>query len=193
MIRVVLTGGPGAGKSSVSRRLADSSAGRIAFLPEAASAVYEQLATRWDLLDPPHRRDMQRRIYRLQIDRESAPLPDGTAPKILLHDRGTIDGAAYWPDGPDAYWTDLGTTHQSELARYDAVIWLETGAILGIYDGGASNPARFEKPAEAVHIGQLVGQLWSVHPHFFRVSAYPTLDQKIAQVETILASLHHKK
>ena len=193
MIRVVLTGGPGAGKSSVSRRLAESSAGRIAFIPEAASTVYEQFATRWDLLDPSQRRDMQRRIYRLQLDREAAPLPEGKSPTILLHDRGTVDGAAYWPDGPDDYWKDLATTYQAELDRYDAVLWLETAAILGIYEGGVTNPVRFETASQAVHIGHLVGQLWSVHPHFFRVSAYPTLDQKIEEVQTILATLNKKK
>jgi len=193
MIRVVLTGGPGAGKSTVSRRLAQESAGRIAFIPEAASTVYEQFNTRWDLVDLPKRRDIQRRIYHLQLERESAPIIDGPVPKILLHDRGTIDGAAYWPDGPDDYWKDLGTTHQAELARYDAVIWLETGAILGIYDGGASNPVRFENATEAVHTGQLVGHLWSAHPKFFRVSAYPILDEKIEVVQSILATLHHKK
>ena len=195
MIRVVLTGGPGAGKTVISRRVAETSGGHIGCVPEAATAVYEQCNTRWDLVDLARRREIQRRIYHLQLERESAPITHSPIPRILLHDRGTIDGAAYWPDGPDDYWNDLGTTHAAELARYDAVIWLETAAILGIYDGGSSNPVRFENSAEAVHNGQRVGQLWSAHPHFFRVSAYPTLDEKIEQVQTILASLQdpHKK
>jgi predicted ATPase len=189
MIRVVLTGGPGAGKSTVTKRLAERAPGRIAVVPEAASTVYQQHNTRWDLLDIKQRRDIQRRIYRLQLQRESAPLSDGSTPKFLVLDRGTIDGAAYWPEGPEEYWKDLKTSHAAELARYDAVIWLETGAILGIYDGGSSNPVRFETSTQAVENGLYLAELWSGHPKFFRVSAYPTIDEKIEQVRSVLESL----
>src|SRR3712207_2922358 len=97
--RVVLTGGPGAGKTVVSAAIARADPSRFALVPEAATQVYDALRTRWDLLDLEGRRDVQRRIYRLQREQEER-LARNFPGKVLLLDRGTIDGAAYWPEGP---------------------------------------------------------------------------------------------
>jgi len=183
--RIVLTGGPGAGKTVVSAEIIRRHADRFVLVPEAATQVYFALQTRWDRLDLEGRRDVQRRIYRHQReqeDRAAAAHPD----KILLLDRGTIDGAAYWPEGPEAYWHDLGTTHMTELARYDAVVWMQTSAALGIYDGDASNTCRFEDPAAAIESGHLLTRLWGGHPNLTTVPAFPHLNDKIAEVERLL-------
>ena len=180
-MRIVLTGGPGAGKTVISRAIAQRRPQRLVLVPEAATQVYDALRTRWDLLDIEARRDVQRRIYRLQVEQEArfaSEHPD----RILLLDRGTIDGAAYWPEGSDDYWRDLGTTPQSELARYDRVIWLETCAVLGAYDGSSSNFCRFEDAAAAIRSGELLKQLWSGHPRLQQVNAYGAIEDKIAAV-----------
>lgn len=91
--RVVLTGGPGAGKTVISRRLAAEHPDRFVLVPEAATQVYDSLGTRWDRLGLEGRRDVQRRIYRLQIEQEDL-LAAQHPGKTLLLDRGTIDGAA---------------------------------------------------------------------------------------------------
>ena len=186
--RIVLTGGPGAGKTVVSRLLAERYPGRFVVVAEAATQVYHALQTRWDRLDPAGREDVQRRIYHLQVEQESAATaahPD----RVLLLDRGTVDGAAYWPAGPDAYWADLGTSAAAELARYDAVLWLETAAALGIYDGEASNAVRFEAADAAVASGRALARLWAGHRRFSRVDAYPTFDAKVAAVDRALTTL----
>ena len=125
MHRIVLTGGPGSGKTVISRQLVDARGDRFVLVPEAATQVYTALQTRWDQLDLLGRREVQRRIYRLQREQEDR-LAQAHPDKILLLDRGTIDGAAYWPEGPEEYWRDLGTRHDQELARYDTVIWMES-------------------------------------------------------------------
>lgn len=188
MKRIVLTGGPGAGKTVIARAIARRYPDRIAVVPEAATQVYDALQTRWDRLDIEGRRDVQRRIYRLQIEQErrlAAEYPH----QLLLLDRGTTDGAAYWPDGAEAYWKDLGTDHQSELARYDTVIWMESCAALGMYDGDASNFCRFEDASAAIESGKLLLNLWKDHPHLRHVGAFPNLDNKIAAVCEILESV----
>ena len=106
-------------------------------------------------------------------------------PEELL-DRGTIDGAAYWPDGADAYWIDLQTRHEIELSRYATVLWLETAAALGIYDGAASNAVRFEDAAGAVASGRQLLDLWGAHSDLHHVGAFVNLDDKIAAVIEIL-------
>lgn len=184
-MRIVLTGGPGAGKTVVTAALAEQFPVQFVLVPEAATQVYGDLRTRWDLLDLLGRREVQRRIYRLQREQEqrfARAHPD----KILLLDRGTIDGAAYWPDGADDYWRDLGTDHVTELSRYDMVVWLETAATLGIYDGSASNACRFEDPAGAVASGKRLLELWGSHPHLKHVGAFADFADKLAAVREVL-------
>ena len=186
--RIVLTGGPGAGKSVVAAAVASAEPDRFALVPEAATQVYAILRTHWTALDDLGRRDVQRRIYRLQRaqeDRLAAENPE----KVLLLDRGTVDGAAYWPDGPAAYWADLGTSAEAELARYDAVLLLESAAALGLYDGPASNAVRFEDAAGALASGRLLASLWSAHPRVIPIAATPDLPDKIAAVEAALDDL----
>jgi len=186
--KIVLTGGPGAGKSVITRAICDAFPDRYVRVPEAATATYARLNTRWDWLDTDGQRRVQRLIYHQQIEQEAEFARLHPSDTLLL-DRGTLDGAAYWPDGADAYWHDLGTTSLRELARYDAVIWLETAAALGIYDGSASNAVRFEDAPGAVASGQALLQLWVQHPKLYRVSAYTELSDKIAGVQHALRKL----
>ena len=183
--KIVITGGPGAGKTVITQTLLDRFPDRFVLVPEAATAVYSNLGTRWDKLDLDGRRDVQRRIYRHQIAQEDR-LAQENLRKTLLLDRGTIDGAAYWPDGPAAYWIDLNTTLANEMDRYATVLWLETAAALGIYDGDASNAVRFEDAAGAVASGRQLLDLWGGHPDLHHVGAFVNLEDKITAVVEIL-------
>ena len=186
--RIALTGGPGAGKTLVCAWLASERPDLFVHVPEAATQVYALLGTRWDKLDLEGRREAQRRIYALQLRQEQS-FASGNPCKVLLLDRGTVDGAAYWPEGPDAYWRDLGTSHAAELRRYDAVVWLQSCAAIGAYDGDSSNPCRFEDPATAMDTDARLGRLWETHPQFHRVPACPTLQQKIDRVTQLLRAI----
>jgi predicted ATPase len=188
MRRIVLTGGPGAGKTVIASHLAAKYANTFVLVPEAATQVHRRLGTHWSRLDPPARRDVQRQIHQLQLEQEQA-FSAANPHRSLLFDRGTVDGAAYWPDGPDDYWQQLGTTPAAEYARYDAAIWLQTSAAIGAYDGGTSNPVRHENPDAAIAIGQKLHSLWSAHPRFHQVEAFPSIRQKIAAVETIIQTI----
>jgi predicted ATPase len=183
--KIVLTGAPGSGKSTICAALADRHPGRFCAVPEAATQYYRALGKRWDQLDLDRRRDAQRGIFKLQVAQEerfAALHPDRT----LLLDRGTIDGAAYWPDGPLDYWRDLGTSEAQQLGRYATVIVLETAAAIGIYDGRASNEIRFEGAKEAIENAKVLAALWAAHPRTHLVPATPKLETKIAAVEEIV-------
>ena len=186
--RIVLTGGPGAGKTVISHQMIARHPDRFVLVPEAATQVYDALQTRWDKLDIEGRRDVQRKIYQLQIDQEQRTLASNPG-KTLLLDRGTIDGAAYWPEGVEDYWRDVNSSLAAELKRYDAVIWMQTSAVLGLYDGDSSNSCRFEDPQAAIASGQLLASLWSQHRRIHHVEAYANLDEKIAAVEKALLGI----
>jgi hypothetical protein len=87
---------------------------------------------------------------------------------VVLCDRGTVDGAAYWP-GPESFWSAVGTTHQAELARYAAVVHLRTPTAENGYT--TTNPLRIESPAEAVAIDERIAKVWNGHPRRFQVEA----------------------
>ncbi len=182
MKRIVLTGGPGAGKTVISSRLAEIHPASFVRVPEAATQVYDAVKTRWDRLDVEGRRDVQRRIYRLQVQQEECIAREHPH-QVLLLDRGTIDGAAYWLEGPDEYWRDLGSSLDVELGRYDAVIWMESAAALGLYDGDESNFCRFEDAEAAIASGRVLLKLWGGHPNLKHIGAFTNLDDKIAAVE----------
>jgi predicted ATPase len=190
MSRIVLTGGPGSGKTVISTRIAQLYPDRFILVPEAATQVYDALQTRWDKLDLEGRRDVQRKIYRLQVDQEDRTAQSSPG-KILLLDRGTIDGAAYWPEGPDDYWRDIGSNLEAELKRYDAVIWMESAAALGhqFYDGDSSNFCRFEDAQSAIESGKLLLKLWGGHPNLKHVGAFAEIQEKIDAVSEQLESL----
>jgi predicted ATPase len=192
MSRIVLTGGPGSGKTVISARIAQLHPDRFVLVPEAATQVYDALQTRWDKLDVAGRRDVQRKIYQLQVNQEDRTAQSNPG-KILLLDRGTIDGAAYWPEGPEDYWRDVGSTLESELIRYDGVIWLETSAALGLYDGDASNFCRFEDAQSAIDSGKLLLNLWGGHPNLRHVGAFAEIEEKILAVQEILQANLEKR
>jgi predicted ATPase len=187
--RIVLTGGPGAGKTVISDRIAAMMPDRFVKVREAATQVYDHLQTRWDRLDIEGRRDVQRKIYHLQR-RQEEEIAQRHPDKVLLLDRGTIDGSAYWPEGPEDYWRDLRTTSAAELARYDAVVWLQTAAAIpGLYDGDGSNPCRFERADAAIASGNLLRALWGGHPRIRFVDSHPRLEEKVAAVVAVIDHL----
>jgi predicted ATPase len=186
-VRIVLTGGPGAGKTTVAQALVAAKPNHFALVPEAATQVYQQLQTNWSRLDLAGRRDLQHRIYRLQLEQESR-IAAANPGKTLLLDRGTVDGAAYWPDGPGTFWKAMETTWADELSRYDAVIWMQTIAARGLYET-RTNPVRHENPQAAIEIGRKLEALWQRHARFHRVETYAAMRQKVAAVAELVEAL----
>lgn len=183
--KVVLTGAPGSGKSTIARELTRRYPEAFVVVPEAATQYYTALGFRWDQLTIEQQREAQRGIYHLQCEQEQR-LASLHPEKTLIMDRGTIDGAAYWPDGPAAYWQDLRTTEHHELSRYAMVIVLESSAAIGLYDGDKSNQVRFEDAQAALENAKLLTRLWAAHPNTHLVAAYHDLEQKVAAVESLV-------
>ncbi|MEM8874805.1 MAG: ATP-binding protein [Planctomycetota bacterium] len=181
-MKIVLTGAPGSGKTTIGARIA-ATRPTLTHIAEAATHVYTERGQRWDRVDVETRRDIQREIYRHQVAAEAAV--DGP----VLLDRGTVDGAAYWPDGPAAYWDDLGTTHEAELARYDAVLLLEPSVVVGVYDGASSNAVRFEDEEGALANATFLAELWRPHANLLEIKATESFDEKVAAVNAVLDRL----
>jgi predicted ATPase len=182
--RIVLTGGPGAGKTAVLELVRRYFCKHIDVLPEAASVLFGGGFRRGTTL--AGKAAAQRAIFHVQRELEAVADAEANA-AIILCDRGTPDGLAYWP-GPVDYWVELGTTRERELARYDAVIHLRTPPSNGGYNH--LNPVRIETAAEAAAIDKRIEEAWDGHPRRFMVENTPDfLDKAQAALAILRAEL----
>jgi predicted ATPase len=156
--RIVLTGGPGAGKTALLELIRQSFCTHVKVLPEAAGIVFGGGFPRED--DVTCRRAAQRAIFHVQHELE---VTGGShQPAIVLCDRGTLDGLAYWPGPAEDLWASVGTTRDAELARYDAVIHLRTPTSELGYNH--QNPLRTESATRAAEIDAQIVHAWHGHP-----------------------------
>jgi predicted ATPase len=178
--RVVLTGGPGAGKTALLELIKQSFCSHVKILPEAASVVFGGGFPRDD--DSACRRAAQRAIYYVQ--RELEITGDSHNPAIVLCDRGTVDGLAYWPGPADDFLSSVGTTAEDEFRRYDAVIHLRTPALEQGYNH--QNPLRTESATRAAEIDARVAQAWERHPRRYIVESSSEFLDKAGRALDIL-------
>jgi predicted ATPase len=183
--RIVLTGGPGGGKTTAADLFRRELGPRVVVVPEAATILFGGGFPRFDDIDA--RRSAQTAIFHVQKnleDTQSAAFPD----RILLCDRGTVDGAAYWPGAPEEFFHAMGTSLEVELQRYDAVVFFETAAVGGIsIEGG--NPVRVEGLGAAAELDQRLRGIWARHPRFYLVPHSHSFLQKINSGLAILQSI----
>lgn len=173
--KIVLTGGPGAGKTTAADLLTRELDGGIVLVPEAATMLFAGGFPR--LTQPNCIRATQRAIFHVQRNLELVMQAD-TSATVLLCDRGTIDSAIYWPEGSDDFFNQVGTTYENELSQYHAVIFFETAAVgdLGIT---SNNRFRVESQEQAKVLDQQLYNIWKKHPRFFHIRHQDSFMQKI--------------
>jgi predicted ATPase len=184
-LRIVLTGGPGGGKTTAIDLFRRELGERVVVVPESATIMFTGGFPRVD--DSDARKAAQSAIFHVQRnleDVQSALHPS----RLLLCDRGTVDGAAYWPGTPGEFFDAMGTSHEAELERYDAVVFFQSAAAGGhSIEGG--NPARIESNEEARALDDVLRTLWAVHPRFFMVPHRASFMEKIGMGFAILQSI----
>jgi predicted ATPase len=178
---VVLTGGPGAGKSAVLEIVRRTLCRHVAVLPEAATVLFGGGFPRRP--SNAGRRHAQRAIFQVQREMELL-YEEECSVAVVLCDRGTLDGAAYWPGGPGELARDVGIELRTELARYAAVIHLRTPAATQGYD--RSNVVRVESASEAKAIDGRIEAAWTGHPRRFFVESADDFLSKVARAVALI-------
>jgi predicted ATPase len=173
--RIVLSGGPGGGKTTAADLFRREMGERVIVVPESATLLFSGGFPRSTV--PEAVIAIQQAIFQLQQkleDLQSILYPD----RILLCDRGTVDGAAYFPGTPTKFFASLGTSLEEQLARYDGVIFFESASVGGMsIEGG--NPVRNESMERAAELDGKLRELWQHHPKFVLVQHDSSFFKKI--------------
>ena len=184
--RIVLTGGPCAGKTTALVRIIEhfSNLGFKVFTVPEVPTMYSQGG--WSYLTPNH--DLyyegELAILRTQLALENSFMrlaETCTKPTFVVCDRGTMDISAYIDK---AMWEELcekcGTNSNELRKRYDAVLHLVSAA-----DGAeqyyttATNSTRYEQANEeglriARDLDKKVNKAWTGHPHLRVINNHRT-------------------
>lgn len=183
--RIVLTGGPGGGKTTAADFLRRELGEKVVVVPEAATLLYGGGFPRSNDIEVT--RAGQRAIYHVQRSLEDAfhaHYPE----RILLCDRGTVDAAAYWPNHTETFFDHIGTSLAEEYARYDAVVFFETAAAGGI-SVESPNKVRIENMQEALKLDRILHSAWKNHSNFSYIPHTKSFLAKISSALEITQNL----
>ena len=180
MPKIVITGGPCAGKTTLMGLLAAAFVGRgreVVLVNECATELLAQGIT------PDSCGSVlgfQRHVFDLQLEKEDR-LAGMSPDAVVLLDRGLMDNAGYLPDDElDMLLSERGMTRADAYARYDAVVHLVTAAIgAEKFFSHETNEHRLEGVEEAVRVDEALRAGWSGHPNLQVVNNEGTFEDKL--------------
>lgn len=180
---VVLTGGPGAGKTAVLELVEKVLCEHVAVLPEAASILFG--GGFWRLDSPSGRMAAQRAIYHVQEEIQQLVL-DEKKWSMALCDRGTLDGLAYWPGKDSDFFAAFNTNLEKEFQKYKAVIHLRSPTLEKGYN--YENPVRVESAELAAKIDEKIHEIWKTHPNYRVIESTSDFIEKVHQAAKLIQS-----
>ncbi len=186
--RLVITGGPGGGKTSVKVFLQMELPKRNwtpIFVPEAATLIIGG-GLRPAELNSEQYLEFQDLIFKTQLKFEDDTFRRAAEIKmagktVMICDRGLMDNKAYMP--PEAFADLLAKNRMTEVdardRRYDGVLHLVTAA-----DGQPefyttkNNPTRTEDVEQAIAVDHRTREAWVGHPHLRVIQSAASFEQK---------------
>jgi predicted ATPase len=180
--RILFTGGPSAGKTSIIEIIQRRYPKIFVSVPEAATILYSGGFPR--IKDDRATKHIQRAIYFTIIELEDMYL-ELYPEKIQLCDRGTLDGIAYWPLGenPLDFVKSVGTTVEKELKRYDILIHLTTPKNKELYQ---LTKERTENHKLALELDKKTIKAWEGHPKRFIIDDEKDFLVKVEKVVSLI-------
>jgi thymidylate kinase len=192
MKKIVLTGGPCAGKSTVIEFVKEVFGKRVVIVPEAATVLLSSgfpvpgRDIEWSL---EWQYQFQNTIVTLQRSLEVThrQIAQDSDARALICDRGLLDGAAYTPGGVTEFCQLYGVDRQLAEDEYDLVIHLESLAVNKpeLY-GKAGNENRFENAAEARELDEKTKNAWCGHRNQIVLGGRKELSDIKAEVTNLI-------
>ena len=188
--KIVLTGGPSAGKSSSLEFIHK-------YYSELGYKVYIVSETATDLMNSgiiPNQNNLsvvefQEIIFKYQLFKENLVLNivnnNNFLNNIIIFDRGVVDNKAFINDEEfEMILKKYNYIENELLSRYDLVIHLETGAQSNYYRTD-NNSCRRESVDLAIKLDNLIYKAWYNHNNLVKIKCYDNFYDK--QNEIIIA------
>lgn len=186
MKRIVLSGGPCAGKSTAMSYISDRlrSLGQKVFIVPEAATLMIMGGLDFANLKPNDYFFAQQRIMEMQLALEDNFLALSDLydePKVILYDRGIMDVSAFMnPADWQALLDDCGWNLSSRDSRYDAVIHMVSAAVgAEAFYTTQNNPARRETVEQAAAVERMTQAVWLGHPHLRVIDNSTDFETKI--------------
>ena len=185
--KIVLTGGPCAGKTTAFAQIQEAFEKKYAVLFVAETAT-ELINSGFAPATCQSETEFQRNLLRLQIEKEKVYEQAARAMNkenvLIVYDRGVLDNKAYMDEADFAAMVDsLGTTEKELRDNYDAVFHLVTTAKGAVeFYTTANNTARTEKPEKAAALDDNLIAAWSDHPHHHVIDNSTDFDEKMTRL-----------
>lgn len=192
--RIVFTGGPLGGKSTIMSYLEGVYKDKAGFMTEVASMLLTNgypkpgsdvsYSEAW--LDY-----INETIIPTQIAMENGHLHAAVEnhKNTVFFDRGLLDPAAYLPNGYDTMVERYGIDIDMVKSRYSMVIHLQSLACHSTEEYErlcGTNPARYDTAAMAIERDRVLMQAWKNHPNLRIIPANTSMEEKIQLVLSIL-------
>ena len=178
---IVITGGPGAGKTALLDILGKTLCTHSIILPESASILFK--GGFWRLPSNSSKTCAQRAIFSIQKEQELLVKSEARW-QVGYCDRGTLDGLAYWPGTEKSFFKELQTSRIQEFKKYSLILHMGCPSVARGYNN--SNPIRLETAEEAHLIDEKIGKIWSQHPHYFHIPSSMNFLTKVKKALTVL-------
>lgn len=196
--KVVLTGGPCAGKTHVLNCIKEKYCENVMVVPEVATQLLQIPHSSGGIGKPGVDLDwsqewqdkLQEQVIIKQIEDEKyyteLAKMRGEA-TVLLCDRGIMDGSAYM-ESKEVFLNKFGLDEEECLKRYHMVIHLDSLAMGNprLYEKlKDTNPSRLEDAQKAIQINQNLIKAWKHHERFIKLNSRYSLEynQEICLME----------
>lgn len=181
--KIVITGGPCAGKSTAMSRIQSELTQlgyKVYFIAESATEVITSGVT-------PDLNNFQKHLMQYQLNKEQIYediANDNENKTIIVLDRGVLDSKIYMKPGEfESICKELNTSELELRDHYDAVFHLVTAAKGATeFYTTANNSARRETVEEAAYMDDRGIEAWTGHPHFRVIDNSTDFDEKIKRL-----------
>lgn len=199
MKKVVLTGGPCSGKTTVLRAVREEFRDQLCLVPEIATLLLEggfpipgkdlPWSEEWQAA-------FQAAVLPLQRSLEDAKalVCQSNGCGLIICDRGILDGAAYTPGGVAEFCSRYTVDASQALRRYEAIIHLESLATVEPDKyGKTGNDSRFEPLERAQELELSTRAAWADHSRHLVINGRRGIEAKISEVIGVIRFLLAEK
>ena len=198
--KIVLTGGPCAGKTTALKFLRENlikNGYGAVVVPETSTELFSNgiSPSKMNSLLDFHQTQLDVQLTKEYLFEQACEKFKNFDNIVLICDRGVLDAKVYIGDEGFANLLQLNNlTEQDIINRYDAVFKLVTAANgAKDYYTLENNAVRKESAEEAIALDELVSKVWSVHPHFETFDNSTNFEQKMNRLlNSVLNFLENK-